>query len=69
MKKIILFIIASLGVISILQSQEQTVYKPFWGKDSTVQYFYVPRVGPLVDFYPYQYMILGANRDGKRGYL
>lgn len=69
MKKIILFIIASLGVISSLQSQEQTVYKPFWGKDSTVQYFYVPRVGPLVDFYPYQYMILGANRDGKRGYL
>ncbi len=70
MKKIILFIIVSLGVISSLQSQEQTVYKPFWGKDSTMQYFYVPEIwGITVDEYPFQCTIQGANIERKEGLI
>ena len=70
MKKIILFIIASLGIVSILQSQEQTVYKPFWGKDSTMQYFYVPDMwGFTIDEYPFQCTIQGANIERKEGLI
>ncbi len=61
--KIILFIIVSLGVISSLQPQEQTVYKPFFGKDSTVHYFYVPTLGFYVDYYPYLRVNSGANEN------
>lgn len=69
MKKIILLIIVSLGVVSILQSQEQTVYKPFWGKDSTVQYIYFPTQGFYVDYDSYRKIIFEANEDGREGYF
>ena len=68
MKKIILFIIASLGIVSILQSQEQTVYKPFWGKDSTMQYCYTPTFW-TVEPYPYHCKVLGASGNNKEGVL
>lgn len=70
MKKIVLFIIVSLGVILSLQSQEQTVYKPFWGTNITRQYYYFPCFkGFMIDAYPYQCSTFGINSNGRTGSL